>query len=206
MLWVRQQPWPVSHLFPLGLLPSFFPVLFLGFLSGAKNRAVSDPTQSEKRKASGEHPRRGQAAFFFRDNDKRAREFPKNRENKFLAAFRIFSFRESTVCRHWPKRQISHQIRRIMLTTMGAKHPISREWARGTQRGIGKERIGSGALAHTVTREHLILIFCPFAALYGDTCPTVYWGEGKGADVNVRTRRKNSPISFPFYPRRPPPL
>ncbi len=55
--------------------------------------------------------------------------------------------------------------------TMGAKHPISREWARGTQRGIGKERIGSEALAHTVTREHLILIFCPFAALYGDTCP-----------------------------------
>ncbi len=37
---------------PAGVVALFFSVLFLGVLSGAKNRAVSDPTQSEKEKSN----------------------------------------------------------------------------------------------------------------------------------------------------------
>ncbi len=125
------------------------------------------PHKVRKRKAIGEHPCRGQAAFFFLDNDKGAREFPKNRKKtNFSLPFEVSLFAKARCVRIGRKGKflIKSQGDHENNATMGAKHPISREWARSTQRGIGKERIGSEALAHTVTREHLILIFCPFAA------------------------------------------
>ena len=90
---------------------------------------------------------------------------PKTEKNpNFSMPFRIFSFRESTVCARWPKRQIYHQIRRIMLTTMGAKHPISREWAREehTKRNRKrKDRIRSTcAYCYTRASHSHILPFC----------------------------------------------
>ncbi len=68
-----------------------------------------------------------------------------------------------------------------------------------------KDRIRSTcAYCYTRASHSHILPFCRAAATLAPT--TCIEEKEKGADVKVRIRRKNSPISFPFYPRRPPPL